>query len=324
MIRAAINEISFFTLAVRPFSIKTHSATEILEDTRSDAKDQFDQPIHYSESFRLAKRNVLFWSALTLVISFGVGKDPLKFVFIVEGVELSPYIVIIGSVLVLVFMAFGYFRAEERLLYRHSPFAYGTSVENAYEEFEQLRTHISELQRIVKGKISSSPQLTDAGMEYLESSESVLRNIKETIRESCRSDNLPDNIFKRWFQDRDRPTELEKERFFDAIRNNDPDITYEMRDLLAKLTDHSITQLDDSRRRYEQRTLDFSEGMARLNSFEIPHEFQDLSGRLKGLSKSIGSGEKRWFTYYDKAVVRLAVCVALFFAARRFALLMLG
>lgn len=91
--------------------------------------------IDHDESYRLAKRNVLFWSALTILIAVGTADsaNPITIGAVVANLSYSQTFLTAAALVVLAFTVLGYIRADLRLKANHSGFAFGKKLKELSE-----------------------------------------------------------------------------------------------------------------------------------------------------------------------------------------------
>ena len=108
------------------------------EDAKQQDVDPGSKAVHFSERFRLAKRNVLLWGSATILIATAVdvGGSGAEWTPFVKGIKHSQTMMTVLALIALAFMAVGYLRANREMRLANSQFLYGKTVLDAAEEIE--------------------------------------------------------------------------------------------------------------------------------------------------------------------------------------------
>ena len=107
------------------------------------AEEWRKQQIRYSDEFRRAKRNTLFWAVVTLLLAVGApaANSPGLELAGFKNMELSGPFLLGGSLVVLIFMVLGYVRAEADVITLNSDFALDHAFQNVVDTADDLIAH---------------------------------------------------------------------------------------------------------------------------------------------------------------------------------------
>lgn len=292
---------------------------------RLPKSDEDGELLNINEGYRKAKRNVLFWAAITflIAIAFDTGGAGLQISSIVRGIGFNQQMVTGLALITLVFMFIGYHRAEWHLLFRNSPFTFAKTMSDATAEAEQLVGLIREHKDDLKSAIKVAEAAQQAGTEYAAELTSTAFEVLEALEES--SAQLTEQTVAEIEQGL---IDVEATLLNNAYPGGARDRTPRFEDARARLRQ----LLDNTPKKVKSSALDVRPGSAlsRLNNkarrgviwsrsanetvdsegnlnFE---KIEDLAATLKGLSDRIDRREKRLFYGYDRGVVWAATGVA--------------
>lgn len=260
-----------------------------------------NEPIHFSEAYRRAKRNVLFWALTTIVVALGAhGDKAIEVTGLVDGLAFQVWPLLIGLLIILAFMFASYIRAEQDLIYLNSEQVVSQRMKEAIDVVEsvkakllELRSEVSQqeyrLRNVYEGadeaRTQLNLQLDSAFEEYISSSEA-------RVRHELQSGSLT-------------PKEAH-DRAIRCVR----ELTKDAKKLLAE---------------WSRIHIDFGKNRPKLPNSEqadrafaqVTAPFDELTNRLTGLSNSISIRQKRWFFWQDRVPVWAACAVALLGAVVR-------
>ena len=250
--------------------------------------------IHPSEVFAKAKRNVLFWACVVVLLAMGspTPGQNVEVSPVLRNFGFEPGILVLGSVGVLAFMLLGYRRAERHLVSEHA----GFSLEHRLDEIIEVSD------KLIDGLEKWSGGIDDAKYGYqsaLGELETVDRQLREMSREVQAS--VPDF----------RAIAM---RFgFSGIDQFTEKADHELIDRWNEMLAHIEGQLKQFRSDAQANLEQVTERLSNLHEMppdaldrrvgEIEKEAADLSDNLRGFAKSIGMRERIWFWSHDRIPV---------------------
>ena len=290
--------------------------------------DDNDQLLNVSEGYRKAKRNVLFWAAVTLLLALAAntGSDGVELAPIVRGLGFSQKLMISLSLIVLVFMLIGYRRAEWHLTLRNSPFAYSKVMERAADEAEALRAEIEK-------KRKEFAQLHKMRQESVESAQASIEQIKKLHGASVREFREEASRCKSSFLDElSRALELMKCLKANPTQNalsiagradyvSREEITKMIDDRIAKagnlinqfgampFASGSFTNLAEAGWPFPNTSPEESDMLDEKGALVVS-DLREFVQRMRGLSDEISGADRIYFRWYDQRVVYATSAIA--------------
>ena len=111
-----------------------------------------EEPIHFKEVYRRAKRNALFWAVVTAVLPLGqTATGTIELTPFVRDLEFNHAMIVAISFGILVFMAFGLRRAEEDTRLDNSTVAISSRLEQANDVFADLYVKATHVGQAIEG-----------------------------------------------------------------------------------------------------------------------------------------------------------------------------
>lgn len=276
--------------------------------------DREDEPILFTEEFRRAKRNALFWSAVTLLLAIGHSTDEIEVRSLVQNLDFPQATLLLGSLVILVFMVIGYHRAEDRLLKRHTPFAIAQRIEDTakfvermLEELKKIRQMADEMSNtvsVVRSEIQERIVLADKKIERIQitpQTNDELKGLRQDILNNVPWGTGVDKVHVADFTNQKVTSFLENES--KRVRN---EVEQQLRELFRP---DSLEPLGEWIHKEDAKV---QTELQRLG---------ELSDSLHGIAASIRDGERYWFYWYDRAPVYGLFGLAMFAAVIRLMLI---
>ncbi len=291
--------------------------------------DADEQPIHFTEIYRRAKRNVLFWAAATILIALGTAASTggVQVENMVKGLSLPPGLLTVFSLCVLGFMFAGYYRAERALLARHTGFALAARIADQAEVVEQLACDLRNLENAINQADSAVRGRDTEYADFLERIEKGLGQVSGAYNASSLWNPAKTiDVVPQTRAMRDAAVALH------MAMNGDPKLESQAQDqyerrvgsvietvrgkvieaaktiLLAKLkgldqiTSGAVADLAEVR-----KATSAVETSSRSDLTEKHEALVALGGQLRRFANSIGFGERAWFYAHDRTPV-LSLC----------------
>lgn len=261
------------------------------------------EPIHFSEAYRRARRNVLFWAVTTIVVALGAhGNDTIEVTGLVNGLAFQPWLLLLGLLAILGFMLAGYVRAEQDLTYLNSEQVVSQRTKEAIDIVESIKAKLLELRGEAQQQEYRLKNLYD-GIDEARSQfdrrldgafEEYIAQTEGRVRRELQSGSL-------------NPEETQKAAI-ECVRS----LTKDTKELLAKWQRLHFEFANERPQAPTSETADEAFG-------EVIAPFQNLADRLTGLSNSISIRQKHWFFWQDRVPVWASCMAALAFALLRLA-----
>lgn len=267
--------------------------------------DKDREPIRFSEEFRKAKRNALFWSMVTMLLALGLtnGSNEIEVYGIVRHLTFPHGLLLSSSLAVLVFMTLGFRRAQIRLRSNHSDFAVAHRLSEAAEVadtlFEKVTTTLQgagELDAHIQDRLERMKSLADAEISNISQVKVSLQNVKEDKLDGFLKGNAP----------------LEIKEISSAAKKCIEAVDYAQRSIESTIG-NILRNMDPKQTPRPLPELTKEGGALAVNTDELA----ELSKSLRVFSDAIGKGERRWLFWYDEVPVYGLAAVATIFAAMR-------
>ncbi|MEM1051948.1 MAG: hypothetical protein AAGI28_07630 [Pseudomonadota bacterium] len=289
------------------------------------AKDTDLGPIHYSENFRRAKRNVLFWAAVTVLLSIAsVDSDAsVELTGIARNLSFSQSALVFGSLLVLALMFLAFVRARRLLIATNNHLTYGEDLQAV-----ALRAQVVE-RDIETAKTEAREALDLLEKQKTESISETITSVDKLIEDTRRIIDAQDTILKDWSLLESNMADLAR------IDSSEPPQEKEELYLLWQLDRRNAAKQvrriegpmavarEDIRRAVEKK----SDPKALLSELESVREglgavlavdvepITQIDARLKRFADRIERQDKIWYLLFDFWLVVVASVSGLSFAA---------
>jgi hypothetical protein len=113
----------------------------------AEKPDKALEPIQYNEAYRIARRNALFWGAVTILVSVGTSNagTPIEVPAVLRNLSFPQSFLTVFSLVVMLFMLAGYYRADQVFVSSHSGFAKAQRIHGVADEVVNLANVLREL-----------------------------------------------------------------------------------------------------------------------------------------------------------------------------------
>jgi hypothetical protein len=253
--------------------------------------DKAREPIRFSDEFRQAKRNTLFWAAVTFLLAVGrpSGTEAIEVNAIVRNFSFPQGLLLLTSLAILVFMTIGFRRADKRVFANHTGFA----VANRLKDSAELADSVwSQLNSTLLSSDQLEQEIEKRGKRLDELTKSALDKIAEAADPSFLETTQP--LVKVLVD----PEQANPAGLKDAHRQLRQKLDY-VRRVVETEKDNVFRNMDPSQ---TPRPLeDIPAAVAVLQ--EKAAELAKLGTSLRTFSDAIGKGERRWYFFYDQALV---------------------
>ncbi|MCB2078363.1 MAG: hypothetical protein KDE55_11775 [Novosphingobium sp.] len=245
------------------------------------------EPIHFSEAYRRAKRNVLFWAVATITVALGAHSDnAIEVTGLVDGLAFRPLPLMLGLLIILGFMFAGYIRAERDLTFLNSEQVVSQRMNDAIEIAGSLKAKMEGLRRKVD---SEERRLTkiyegieEARIQFDLSLEPALEKYMEETEVRIRTDLQSGDLSA-------KDAHEAAIRFAMTLRE----------DTLALVSEWQRLHMEFAKTRPDGPSSDEAD-----KAFEnVTAPFVELASRLTGLAASISTSQKYWHYGQDRAPV---------------------
>lgn len=280
-----------------------------------------DDTIHFTESFRTAKRNVLFWGAATFLLACGTASadvaqndtnaanseasdSSIGVNTIFVDLDYQQGFLTVVALIVLAFMALGYRRAEKQLLARHTGFAYARSMHQTANLAQVLESDLHEIHEKVKKQKPLLENIRGAIGEriihYRPTLDahfgSIIQNIEILIKEEKRIFNASEISDIEEYHRRNV-------NLFEGFKNRWQSESDRVQELFESwpiaIQDLISTGLESIEKQ-------------KVEEGEIVEELSSIGKQLHGFAADIDTGDRNWFYWHDRApVVCLTVLAAI-------------
>ncbi|MBD2841514.1 hypothetical protein [Erythrobacter rubeus] len=268
-----------------------------------------DTSLHQSEEYRRAKRNVLLWGVLTVVVATGTAgsEDIVGLGSLTYGLSFSPKLLVLGSCFILAFMTIGYWRAEQRMLAHNTPLMRASGIGG---EIDALR------------ELSNRANTVLGALEGLEHKKDAFSLVFEQL-------NDPDQFEKLRVADQAKNQVYEWENFRDNVgqkQRGSDGVTQEkrIRLMLKDIYDWVPTALTELTRKQHRLTLELVKKSLENADQNHPGESANwvsqvgaLASDITGFADAIGERYRRYFFWHDRFPVIALTIFAIFIAAAR-------
>ena len=260
--------------------------------------------IGYPEAFRTARRNALFWMAATVLLAIGTsGREEPMTSGIFLDLELAPKLLVLASLGVLVFMAFGFLHAHLRLATYHSPGAVENDLATSFEIAEHIAVKLESAQQAVES-LEQAANSEKAGLIHLiTEADHALGEIDSALTDKEQPYEWRDYIF----DDGDNALD------FNVLRER----LHQLRNQASKDMMRRSQTAHQSFERFKgnvQSTITaasqvVAEPRARVDS-ELP-ALARLPAELRSVSRRLDQGERRWYYWFEVGPVYVMTLIAL-------------
>lgn len=311
-----------------PFSKARLEATSSGEEVLAEFKDPERSLIHVSDGFRRAKRNVLFWAAVTLLLSIAWdgGRSAIELTGIARNISFSQQSLVMGSVLILAFMALGYVRAEQQLFARNNPFTYGRDLQSAADLAELVRRDIRSVQ--IDAQVVGDA-LVGARKAVLEDALSLIEELRNEAKKIAQLHETVMNAGRSAKHERDQLHTIELYRPVDDASPDEWEAYGERRRTVSQTLSGweskyrsavaEIEKLRVNTPRLRQLISEFDaieKKIKAVDQIELG-KIDDFKAGLQSYADEIDRREKRWFYLFDRGVVWVSTGLAVFVAIWR-------
>ncbi|XAP76931.1 hypothetical protein ABC955_10040 [Citromicrobium bathyomarinum] len=298
--------------------------------------DDADAPeaISYSETYRRAKRNALFWSAITIVVAVGTADaaGSIELTTVLQHLQFEQGFLTFAALATLLFMLAGYYRAEAKLLTNHSGFAvaarYATAPRVADKLVEDLTTLATRVQKglgdldkahsrihenfsVAKMHLESVAPWEDMGSGMANPGPGPAQGRKFHPSEP----NLGPVLNKLQMTEELTGSQA-RQLAIEAVGSADQ----VMRTWLSNRVAELIRAFEEAQKLVVAPVEQLkpgeitAEGQAIVD--DVTAQLATLSSDLRGFARSIGAGERSWFAWYDRfptyTLAAIAIELALF------------
>lgn len=274
-----------------------------------DLSQESDGLLKLPEDFARAKRNVLFWTVVTFLLSLG-SVEPSKHIEVtgfIRNFHFEQSFLITSSVVVMVFMLVGFLRAAARLRHVNLQAVYGASAAELQETIKETAQH---LKNWSKHYVFPDDEL--AGLK-----QNLLSEYSRAFKELASARQIIGD-----HHDRVARAHLAAQGKVQDLLDKGKFSIEDLGKLQGSLNE--VPRLGDRAARFEsedpQRTAVFSlnpqefqekiDKIISKNDPELPKNVQDTFSGLSNWSASITRWEKALFFIYDFWLVWLAVFLA--------------
>ncbi|RIV84672.1 hypothetical protein [Aurantiacibacter zhengii] len=263
------------------------------------------EPIHFSEAYRRAKRNVLFWATTTIVVAAGARAErDIEVTGLVNGLAFPPWMMLLGLLLILVFMLTGYIRAEQDLINLNTEEVVRHRIRGVIELVAGLRTTILELRQEAEHERYRTENLfagSRSAIEKLDTDlQSVFNNERDFVQHNVDMQNAIKNLG-------DAPPWREVGKITHTFGTR---VAVQARQVLDNYRTIHHEFIANAPPSYTREDLD-----AHFTQLLTP--IDELTARLTGLASAISKAHKSWFRWHDRGPVWLAFALAMFLAIVR-------
>jgi phosphate uptake regulator len=274
------------------------------------AKDR--EPIRFSDEFRHAKRNTLFWTAVTFLLAVGEpsGSEAIEINAIVRNFSFPQGLLLLTSLVILVFMTIGFRRADMRVFANHTGFAVANRLKDAAELADTVWSKLDhtlrsgeQLEQEIEKRMTRLDDLTESALSKLADA-ADLRSL-ETSHPFARVVVDPEQA---------NPSELKT-----AHRQLREKLDF-VRRVVETERGNFTRNMDPSQ---TPRPLpDLPAECAKLQ--EQAADLAKLGTSLRTFSDAIGKGERIWYFLYDQTLVYGAACFSAVMACLKLRLIFLS
>lgn len=278
--------------------------------------------LHVFEGYRRAKRNILIWSGVTVLIALAGasdGKTGAQFKLPIGGMEHSPRLIALLSLFVLFFLLLTYIRAyRAQLVFRNTEIAYGKTVASVAEE-------IIERASLVSAENAKSKTAIKLLSEPISNSESQFQNAKKSWEAASKAarglyallqthDKAKEEQFRFWsdvqHSKRADPSKDEaSEKVRDQIESKAGEAEALLELSMSDVSDHlsrAQQQLETFERSYQNRLNQIRE----KKEVKPDPELLALGQDLKRTANRIGFEDRFWSWVLDRGAVWFMIVFA--------------
>lgn len=296
--------------------------------TESDTeKDPGAKQISFHEEFRKAKRNVLFWGVLTILLAVGtVNAESVDPSSLIRGISLPPVPLVVGSAAILIFMFLGYWRAEQHLIIKNREFTDQHDIGEAIKVIIALRDDLKDKSmaattnkdRLVRIHNVTRDAQMKIGLEVQEARDQLM-NVDD-LRDALAPPTLALIGLARSgeYPSMDTTTPNQQHHALQYVRNTNPvAVAAEdwIKHRIAKFAGALNTAWEGAQTDIKQ--VKSNEDDIETSATQADNRITNLLTGLNSWATGIGLTEKRWFIGYDRGVVWLVTALALLVAAVR-------
>ena len=286
---------------------KAPSATDEGPDPHTTAA------IHTSEAYRLAKRNTLFWSGTTILIALGTAaSEQAVGTSLFSNLLFNPKLLTVLSLALLLLTSVGYVRAENRVVAQNSELMAGLAVKDYKDALEALGR---EVQEIIESYAKLKPRQEQIRSQIAKFSAEGIMGVTDDIA------NRKEQSFS------DLAIQFHNNKTIRGVYLSDTFEEFEPED-------DPLTRLDGEFKAFAAQiiylvTRDFMKKFQTglnvekpdpgllVRAEELGNELDRSAKSISQFAGSIGPTEQTWFKWYDKALVRWSIGIALVFAVLR-------
>lgn len=305
---------------------------QISEETWLDrvgiSRDPEQELPHINETFRKSKRNVLFWSMVTFLLSIGqvTRGNNIEVTGFIRNFTFDQTVLVALSLLVLIFMAIGFWRAARDLSARNSQFSFG----NVYRQTASYADQLSATLRLTSEKLIEGQALASRVEQKLKpQAERVIEIFTEKI-EKLKSKEIDLSVK---LDEANREIREFTGRITKHLAHADADVWMETRRTIAEDALKTADKLANTRmylgRNGFERIPDEAKGLAielqqldeplragtnidvpEVDQAELLETLDIIARHMRTIDGSLRGEQEYWISLYDFGAVILAIAGA--------------